>query len=469
MDISNSFLKNLYKRESGKLLLDFSDSKRAKYINIIMNTKPYMNIIESIPNDLSNIEKAYYIYTRLGILLYENNSLVYNHINNLGMYYGTIRTNGIGNCRQMSELFVTMLLLSNIIEKFYLTRKPVGVEQLDLRHIDAIIQVDGKLYMTDIIRDTVNLRAGIRCTKFGFVDTKEKRALELKQYILSNKYISDIQKAKLIKIIDNENFEELLTFVKNFKQKTGLDIGLMYLERKIPKFKYVTQIQSEIGNLTEIPQKSNGEVLSIENLDKRINNVRRYGNIGFPFNFFLDKYNYFEDIIKEELIPKLSSQDSYIRKGFCFNKGKTLPHSLDESVELDIDIILNFFYKIAPDIDPEICLKYLKLTLEKIYNSRKDYNFIVNKDWLEKNIKLYQTIGENDIRKNNESFPLQTILVIRRFHFSKEKYLFYEMQSGSEPKKISYEEMLKNMRQNGTKICSKFSSKRTNAVEELEL
>ena len=73
--------------------------------------------------------------------------------------------------------------------------------------------------MTDIIRDTVNLRAGIRCTKFGFVDTKEKRALELKQYILSNKYISDIQKAKLIKIIANENFEELLTFVKNFKQK----------------------------------------------------------------------------------------------------------------------------------------------------------------------------------------------------------------------------------------------------------
>ena len=243
----------------------------------------------------------------------------------------------------------------------------------------------------------------------------------------------------------------------------------MYLERKIPKFKYVTQIQSEIGNITEIPQKSNGEVLSIENLDKRINNVRRYGNIGFPFNFFLDKYNYFEDIIKEELIPKLSSQDSYIRKGFCFNKGKALPHSLDESVELDIDIILNFFYKIAPDIDPEICLKYLKLTLEKIYNSRKDYNFIVNKDWLDKNIKLYQTIGEYDIRKNNESFPLQTILVIRRFHSSKEKYLFYEMQSGSEPKKISYEEMLKNMRQNGTKICSKFSSKRTNAVEELEL
>ena len=93
--------------------------------------------------------------------------------------------------------------------------------------------------------------------------------------------------------------------------------------------------------------------------------------------------------------------------------------NLLDVVELDIDIILNFFYNIAPDIDSEICLKYLKLTLEKIYNSRKDYNSIVNKDWLDKNIKLYQTIGEYDIRKNNENFPLQTILPTKSIYFIK--------------------------------------------------
>ena len=71
----------------------------------------------------------------------------------------------------MCELYVTMLTMTNTIERFYLTRKPVGVEKVDLRHIDAIIQIDGKLYMTDIIRDTVNMRAGIKNMKFGYIDT----------------------------------------------------------------------------------------------------------------------------------------------------------------------------------------------------------------------------------------------------------------------------------------------------------
>lgn len=469
MEIKNNSLRQLYMRESGKLLLDFPDNKRKEYINIIMNTKLYRDIIENIPDDLNNIEKAYYVYTKLGVLLYENNSLVYNHINNLSMYYDTIRDNGVGNCRQMSELFVTMLSQAHIIEKFYLTRKPVGVEQLDLRHIDAIIQVDGKLYMTDIIRDTVNMRAGIRNMKFGYVDTREKRVLELKKYILSNKYVSDTEKTELIKLIKNENFKELLNFVKRYRQEKGVDIGVKYLERKIPKLEFVTQIQNEVGNLAEIPQKSDGNGLSIEYLDKKTNNVREYENIGFPFDFSLQEYHYFEDILEKELIPKLYSEDSYIRRGWSFSKNKLYENSLDKSIELDVDIILNFFYKIAPEIDPEICLKYLKYTLEKIYHSREKYNYIVDRDWLSKNIKLYQTIGEYDIRENNEKFPLQTLFVIRKNNPAREKYVFYKVQKGSEPRKVSYEEMSESMKQNETKICSKFSLKRTSAVEELEL
>lgn len=175
MRINNKELSKLYESEEGKLLLEFSTEKFYQYVEIINHTKEYKEIIDSLPPELSNLEKAYYIYNKLGILLYENNNLVYNHIQNLGLYYSTIRQNGIGNCRQMSELYVTMLTISNVIEKFYLIRKPVGVEELDLRHIDAIIQIDGKLYMTDLIRDTVNMRAGIKNIKFGYIDTIEKR------------------------------------------------------------------------------------------------------------------------------------------------------------------------------------------------------------------------------------------------------------------------------------------------------
>lgn len=176
MKISNEQLSKLYEEENGKLLLGLSNTRFNQYVEIINNTKAYIEIIKSIPQNLSNLEKAYYIYNKLGILLYENESLVYNHIENIGMYYSTIRDNGIGNCRQMCELYVTMLTMTNTIERFYLTRKPVGVEKVDLRHIDAIIQIDGKLYMTDIIRDTVNMRAGIKNMKFGYIDT-EKREL----------------------------------------------------------------------------------------------------------------------------------------------------------------------------------------------------------------------------------------------------------------------------------------------------
>ena len=36
-------------------------------------------------------------------------------------------------------------------------------------------------------------------------------------------------------------------------------------------------------------------------------------------------------------------------------------------------LILNFFFKIAPEIDLELCFKYLKYVLERIYETRS-YN-----------------------------------------------------------------------------------------------
>ena len=105
MKISNEQLSKLYEEENGKLLLGLSNTRFNQYVEIINNTKAYIEIIKSIPQNLSNLEKAYYIYNKLGILLYENESLVYNHIENIGMYYSTIRDNGIGNCRCFSSRF----------------------------------------------------------------------------------------------------------------------------------------------------------------------------------------------------------------------------------------------------------------------------------------------------------------------------------------------------------------------------
>lgn len=271
MKINNEELSELYEAESDKLLLGLSSSRFNQYVEIINSTKSYRGVIDSIPPDLSNLEKAYYIYNKLGILLYENNSLVYNHIENLGMYYSTIRHNGIGNCRQMSELYVTMLTMSNVIERFYLTRKPVGVEGLDLRHIDAIIQVDGKLYMTDIIRDTVNMRAGIKNMKFGYIDTAEKRIHELIKFINANMTIKSNQKNRLIELIKQKKFEEFIRYFGKLEKEYATDFGLEFLKRKLPKIEFASQIKEQIGELTEVPREDDSVALS---KNCKINNLR---------------------------------------------------------------------------------------------------------------------------------------------------------------------------------------------------
>lgn len=464
----NNRLIELYKSEEGKLLLAFGDDRFNEYVDIIHNTKEYREIMETIPNDFTNLEKAYYIYNKLGILLHENNSLVYNHMENLNMYYGTIRNGGIGNCRQMSELFVTMLSCADVIENFYLTRKPVGVEQLDLRHIDAIIQIDGNLYMTDIIRDTVNMRAGIKNMKFGYVDTREKRVDELKKYISLNNSLSEEDKEEIILLLDNEQYNDFLAYIENLKNKKGIDLGVEFFRRKLHKIEFSLQIREEIGELTGIPKSEAEGHPSIEYLDKRINNIRNYSNIGFPHNLNIENYHYFEDILTQEIIPKMRQNDSDIRRSWSYSKNIFPDNSLDENLEMDIDILLDVFYTISPEMDSEICLKYLKYAIEKIYSER-EYGSVVDREWINKHIKICKTIDESDIENKKELFPLQTFLVLRKSKPQKEKYVFYRMEEDKKPKKLKYDVIIEEMKTKKSKICSKFSNNRKNAVEEFEL
>lgn len=470
MKIDNQELSRLYEEENGKLLLGLNSNRFKQYIQIINKTKAYRHVLDSIPPDLSNLEKAYYIYNKLGILLHENNSLVYNHIENLGMYYTTIRHNGVGNCRQMSELYVTMLTMSNVIERFYLTRKPVGVEGLDLRHIDAIIQIDGKLYMTDIIKDTVNMRAGIKNKKFGYIDTVESRMQELIKFINVNRTIKSKQKNRLIELIKQKNFEEFITYFGELEKEYSTDLGMEFLKRKLPKIEFASQIKEQIGEVTEIPESAEDGQISIDYLDRKLGFTRNYNDIGFPFNLKLGKYHYFEEILDEAFIPQMANNDSYIRKGWSYSNNILPSNSLDENIELDVDIILDFFYKVAPEMNSEICLKYLKYVLWNIYSTR-DYNGqTIDREWIDRNIKLYKTIKESEIKNSGTTFPLQTMIVVRKSEVQKTKYIFYKIEDGHKHKKVPYREMIEKMQDEKAKVCSKFSTtRRKDIVEELEI
>ena len=468
LEINNERLKSLYMKENGKLLLDFPNERYNQYINIIKETKSYIDVLKSIPNTLSKIEKVYYVYNKLGIQLYENNSLVYNHINNLYMYYDIIGKNGVGNCRQMSELYVSMLLMSNLIENFYLVRKPVGVELLDLRHINAIIQVDGELIMTDIIRDTVNMRAGIRNSRFGFTDTMENRLREIKSYLITSNLLPFDIKNTIISLMNKGKYNEILNLLKEYEKKTKTDVGIFHLERIINKLTYVEELEKKFGNLTIIPQKLDGENISIELLDERINNIGKYDSVGFPFDLSINNYHYFEDVLDNELIPRIRMEDSNIRKKWCLCKNIVFGGSLDKNIEIDVDIILNFIYQIAPNIDSDICLKYLRMILLKIYSTREQFKDIVTKEWIESHIKIYK-ITENINLINSNIFPLQTFLVIKKETAEKEKYVFYLIEEKKEPRKISYDFVVNLAYMNQMKICSKFATERNDFAKKLQL
>ena len=468
MKISNEQLSKLYEEENGKLLLGLSNTRFNQYVEIINNTKAYIEIIKSIPQNLSNLEKAYYIYNKLGILLYENESLVYNHIENIGMYYSTIRDNGIGNCRQMCELYVTMLTMTNTIERFYLTRKPVGVEKVDLRHIDAIIQIDGKLYMTDIIRDTVNMRAGIKNMKFGYIDTEKKRIDEIISFINENSIIGIEQRNTLIEYIKQKQFEKFLIDMSELQKKYDTDLGIEFLKRKIPKIEYALLIKEQIGELTEIPRKAQGDKLSIEYLDRKTNMMRSYKDIGFPFYLKLKKYHYLEEIIDKEFIPQMFDNDSSIRKRYSYANNILPSNMLEENIELDIEIILNFFFKIEPEIDLELCFKYLKYVLERIYETRSYNGKTIDRGWINKNIRFYKMINECDIENNSSLFHLMTLIAVR-IEKKGQKYDFFELGGEKKYKRVPYREMIAKLKIEKPKICFKFSDKRKDTLGELEI
>ena len=64
MKISNEQLSKLYEEENGKLLLGLSNTRFNQYVEIINNTKAYIEIIKSIPQNLSNLE---YYYTKMKV------------------------------------------------------------------------------------------------------------------------------------------------------------------------------------------------------------------------------------------------------------------------------------------------------------------------------------------------------------------------------------------------------------------
>lgn len=471
MEFSQQEIKEMYNKEDGKLLLDFSDSRYLEYLRIINSTPEYKKILDEVPAEFSDLEKAYYIYVNLGRLLYENLNLAYNHLKNLGCYYDVIKENGIGNCRQMNELYLSMLKYKGIVSEYYFVRKPEGVEGIDLRHIDVITLIDGKRYMFNIKGDMANLRAGIRVSRFGFTDSKSRKIEQISTFLQKSGITTEIIE-ELLEMINFSNSQDILAKISLHEEKYGISEITTFLKNKIPKIKFMQQIEEEIGVLDVIPIKSkeDEEQVSIESLNKRVNNDGHYENLGCPFDFPLDEYSYFEDIIKLELIPRLVEKNSKLREDWLKVNNNPKDETFNHSLENDVDIIIDFITKITQEIDPDLLQEYVRMIISEVYKQRYKEGDKDFKVWTQKNIRLFRMASAEELENNNKNIPLRFILAIRKQKTSEddEKYIFYELANKKVRKKC-YKEFIKEMKEKGMKICSKFIIERKATSDELEI
>lgn len=157
-----NFINKIKSNRKNQLLLN---SPKNLYTNLISSPK-IDTIINNMPQNLSKIEKAYYIYLELGKIVNENPQFVFSNPKEKCEHYNdTIDTEYNAICKSISELYVSILRDERIgISADLVKESP----ESPLTHIDTILKIDGKNYIVDLIGDLSRIKTSRRVNKFCF-------------------------------------------------------------------------------------------------------------------------------------------------------------------------------------------------------------------------------------------------------------------------------------------------------------
>ena len=124
-------------------------------------------IFDNMPSNLTDLEKAYYVYLELGKILTQSVPYLYapNKVFSRDYYEAEIDENFYGICRSMSELYCCILQDERIgIDCDVVLKRPANPES----HADTILNIDGKHYMANLISDLYRIKTSKRVIRFGF-------------------------------------------------------------------------------------------------------------------------------------------------------------------------------------------------------------------------------------------------------------------------------------------------------------
>lgn len=163
MKIVDNLKKMINRLKSRKQLL--LNSPRSLYADFL--NKPEIDaLINNMPQNLSDMEKAYYIYIELGKIVSENPKIVFSDEDaKEEHYHDKMDDEYYGICKSISELYVRILkdkrvgLSADLVKKH--PRSSSG-------HIDVILKVDGKNYIVNLIGDLSRIKTSRRINNFCF-------------------------------------------------------------------------------------------------------------------------------------------------------------------------------------------------------------------------------------------------------------------------------------------------------------
>ena len=156
-----SYIKNFIFKITHKSLL--LSAPKDMYNDLIAAPK-IDSIINNMPENLSDLEKSYYVYLELGKILSENPQFVFtDEDGKLEHYNDIIDEKYYGICKSICELYVSVLKMIGI-DAYLVKRYPDN----ELSHIDTILKIDDKFYISNLIGDLYKIKTSNKATCFCF-------------------------------------------------------------------------------------------------------------------------------------------------------------------------------------------------------------------------------------------------------------------------------------------------------------
>ena len=186
----------------------------AKYKDLVTSDK-IESLINNMPEGLSELEKAYYIYMGLGKIVSENPEFVFtDRAGKEAHYNDQMDTEFYGICKSISELYVSVLKDERIgIEAELVKKSPNS----PITHVDTVLKVDGKYYIANLISDLSKIKSSRRIDSFGAGLERFDRNPKMKEDY--EEYVKKLEK----------RFGKFATLTREQREEMDAKLGYSYL------------------------------------------------------------------------------------------------------------------------------------------------------------------------------------------------------------------------------------------------